>query len=633
MNLNPKFYCLFFVAILSLGCSKKNSPTSPPNDVVNAASTRILTADQQRVKAITDSENLIQSLSTEMKTLARSFSVQPQDVSSFVSPTINYSGLELSSFSSLMAQAENDDDDPMTHSFYWPVTESVAPVPLSEVWKPLLDYHRLDDCQLGILQGTFGDGGDAFEMKTKFEGRFQTDDGQMFGVKGHQTLGWKSDGSNGWKLTSWVQADLKVLTARESFFENVTESAFPETATRKKLERSSHQELLLRRSTETGQSKDLTPAREDFAGFSDWYSVFQYPSVSVVDIDQDGYDDLFVTDRWQSAQLLRNKGNGTFEDVTEASGLQVDELANCAYFVDFDNDGDSDVFVGISMGPSKFFINENGTFKPDEATNRLLKGTRFVVSASVVDLNRDGLLDLFLSTYAANPRPVAEWFDKTTKAYVPQETQSKIIASHDYVDGRGPPNILLMNRGGKFDWVSIDDNLKQYRKTYQASWTDFDQDGDLDVYICNDFAPDVFLRNDTEQGSFKIRFTDVTNDVFPDIAMNFAMGASWGDFDNDGDLDLYVSNMYSKAGLRIVAQLENVDERIKVSARGNYLYENVDGKFHQVAGVGEQDQHVSNVGWSYGGQFADFDNDGELDIYVLSGMFSPPKEVHSDKDL
>lgn len=631
MNFKLPIYCLLFLSILPTGCRKASTPSD--KDVTKAQSTNFLTDEQRSVKAITDSENLIQSLSTEMKMLARSFSTDPPDISGFANPTIDYAGLDVVEFSSLMVEAKNVVGDPLSFSFSWPVVESVESAPLSNVWRPLLDFHRFDDCQLGILKGTFVNGDEEFEMETKFEGRFRTDDGRMFGVKGHQTLGWKSAGSDGWKLTSWIQDTLKVITAKQSLFENVTETAFPDIATRKKLQRSTHQELLLQRSEEIGPTQDLVPAREDYVGFSDWYSVFQYPSVSVVDIDLDGYDDLFVTDRWQSAQLLRNRQDGTFEDVTESSGLQVDELANCAYFFDFDNDGDSDVFVGVSMGPSKFFINENGTFKPDETTNRLLRSSRFVVSASAVDVNRDGLLDLYLSTYAANPRPISEWFLKTTKGYIPIETQLKIDASHDYVDGRGPPNILLMNRGGKFDWVIIDETLKLFRKTYQASWSDFDQDGDLDAYICNDFAPDVFLRNDTDQGSFKVKFTDITNEAFAKVEMNFAMGASWGDYDNDGDLDLYVSNMYSKAGLRIVAQLENVDERIRVSARGNYLYEMVDGKFHQVAGVGEQDQHVSAVGWSYGGQFADFDNDGELDIYVLSGMFSPPKDVHSDKDL
>ena len=285
------------------------------------------------------------------------------------------------------------------------------------------------------------------------------------------------------------------------------------------------------------------------------------------------------------------------------------------------------------MGPSKFFINEDGVFRPDVETNQLLEETRFVLAASIVDVNRDGLLDLYLSTYAYGQGPVQEWFDKTTRSKDRLKTRLKIEGAHTYVDRGGPPNILLMNRGGKFDWVKIGDELKQFRDSYQSVWTDLDDDGDLDVYICNDFSPDVFLQNNTERGSFEADFTDITEQVAGNSVMGFAMGASWGDFDSDGDLDLYVSNMYSKAGLRIVSQLDDVDERLRVAAHGNLLYENNQRKLKQVAGAGDNDQHVSSVGWSYGGQFADFDNDGELDIYVTSGFYTPPEEVRNDKDL
>ena len=112
--------------------------------------------------------------------------------------------------------------------------------------------------------------------------------------------------------------------------------------------------------------------------------------------------------------------------------------------------------------------------------------------------------------------------------------------------------------------------------------------------------------------------------------MAFGMGASVGDYDNDGDLDLFISNMYSKAGNRIVPAIGDTDPRIIVAARGNFLYRNDGGVFKQVA---EADAPETKVGWAFGGQFADFNNDGWLDLYVPSGLYTAPKEVATQVDL
>ena len=396
--------------------------------------------------------------------------------------------------------------------------------------------------------------------------------------------------------------------------------------TRESLARSSHQDLIreMVASASEGDGKMQEP-REDFKGFADWFSSYQYPSVSVFDYDNDGFDDLYVTDRWQPGQLLRNRGDGTFEDVTETSGLLIDELANCVYFVDFDNDGDKDAFVGISMGPSRFFRNIDGKFEPDEINNSIVDKSRFVVAASVVDINNDGLLDLYLSTYAYGFGSMADWYLRATYPEDQLKMLVRMRKQNQYVDRAGPPNILLMNRGDQFEWVATDDTVKQFHDSYQSSWSDIDGDGDMDAYVCNDFANDVILRNDTPKGSDAPVLVDATSEFIGEQKLNFAMGASWADYDNDGDLDLYVSNMYSKAGMRICRQMPSVDERVSVSARGNFLYRNDNGKLTQIAGLDESDQQVAIVGWSFGGQFADFDNDGLQDLYVPSGFYSPPK--------
>jgi hypothetical protein len=339
-------------------------------------------------------------------------------------------------------------------------------------------------------------------------------------------------------------------------------------------------------------------------------------------------------DRRGKSILLRNNGDQSFSDITEQSGLDVGEHANCALFADFDNDGDQDVFIGRTLEASLFFRNENGQFTPDDRINENLKDVKFVVSGSLADINRDGLLDIYLSTYCFTGGDPEKWVPEVVRPIEAMKLKTMINRNNPFLDRGGPPNIVLMNRGGKLERANVDNTLRQWRSSYQSVWHDIDGDGDSDLYVCNDFSPDVFLRNDTPRGSFEPKFVDITEQVFPDGAMGFGMGANFGDYNSDGKMDLYVSNMYSKAGLRIQEKLGgNVDPRIKASAHGNFLYENQNGKFKQVAGMAANAQHVSKVGWSFGGQFADFNNDQELDLYVSSGFFSPPERLKSTVDL
>ncbi len=636
LNFNASTAILLLTIPLLLGCNSKATPLdshakgTPPATKLQPPPEN-LTEEQRKIKTLSESETLIQSLSAQMKTLTQSFTDRATDLSAIVSEPVAYLGPEDFDLEERITEAESTQEC-VAVTLQLPVSEAGnESISFSKLWKPILGNFQFEDAQLGVLKGSFPGGENEFEMTTKFEGRFLGPENRICGVKGHQILGWRKTDSDTWKLASWKQEDLKLVIARASIVKDVTPMAIPDRSTLQKTCSSSQANLILRYSRE--KTKSLQDARPEFKSFNDWESAYQYPTASVVDFDQDGFEDLFLTDRWQPAQLLRNKGDGTFEDVTESSGLKIPELANCAYFADFDNDGDPDVFVGRTLGTSMYFVNDGGVFKENEATSEILKDARFVVAGSVADVNRDGLLDIYLSTYAYGTGHYSEWIDQTTSPEDRLKTRLKFEKSHTYVDRVGPPNILLLNRGGKFERVKIGDELKQFRNSYQSAWSDFDQDGDLDLYICNDFSPDVFLRNDTEQGSFEPKFTDVTAEIAETGAMGFGMGASWGDYDSDGDLDLYVSNMYSKAGNRIVAQLDGVDERIKVSARGNFLYENKAGKFQQVAGMGTSDQHVSNVGWSFGGQFFDVDNDGDLDLYVPSGFYSPPAEVRGDVDL
>ena len=149
---------------------------------------------------------------------------------------------------------------------------------------------------------------------------------------------------------------------------------------------------------------------------------------------------------------------------------------------------------------------------------------------------------------------------------------------------------------GNGEFAKSDAVMEIWANTFQATWADYDEDGDVDLYLCNDFAPDYLFRNDAEAG-----FTDVTRLVGGDAMRGYGMGSSWGDYDNDGHQDLYVSNMYSKAGKRIISQLPDIDPNFLLSANGNRLFHNKDGlQFELASGEGPEDQHVTKAGWSWG---------------------------------
>jgi len=637
------FLVLLSTLFLLTGCDKQKSANksapAPPSTAEKQPAQKKRPSTVSQIRAITRSETLIQKLSGNKAMLAKLLMGEHVKTSAFAHNEISYIGVQ-SQLEPLKAVKAPRGAVDLVKSLHFSIDKNPRTVDPSLIWKELPG--KFEDAQFGVLKGKFLKES-LFETDMKFEGRLRSAEGDLVGVKSKVKIVWKNIG-NGWKVSSWKPLEFTAVNSKVELFRDVTDSAFPDEKTRKRLSIASHEDLIVERCKGVDEvevinngkkvkSYAVREARPEYKGCNDWGSVGQYPSVSTVDFNADGFDDIFVTDRWQAPQLLKNNGDLTFSDVTVEAGIDIKEMATCGYFFDFDNDGDSDLLIGMSMVPSQFFVNDGGKFKPHEAINKTLADTRFVNAVSVCDINRDGLLDLYLSTYATGTGSIDDWIGFVTRESEQLKTKLKILKADKFVDRAGPPNILLLNKGDDFEWAEIDDTLKQYRSSYQSSWMDFDNDGDHDLYLCNDFSPDVFLRNDTSRGSFDVSFADVTEEVIPTLDMGFGMGCDWADYDNDGDLDLYVSNMYSKAGNRIVDQIDGTHPRLKVAAHGNFLFENDGGKFTQVAGDDARKQNVARVGWSYGGQFADFDNDGQMDLYVPSGCYSAPDKVKTKVDL
>jgi tetratricopeptide (TPR) repeat protein len=340
--------------------------------------------------------------------------------------------------------------------------------------------------------------------------------------------------------------------------------------------------------------------------------IYGHNGVSVADIDNDGFDDLYVC---QPAglpnRLYRNRGDGTFEDITESSGLGILETTACALFADFNNDGLQDVMLVRANGP-RLFLNEGGG-KFREKTDAFQfanppQGT--FTGAAVADYDRDGWLDVYFCLYT----------------YYQGTGQYRYPSPYHDADN-GPPNFLLHNqRDGTFRDVTAETGLNQNntRYSFACAWNDYNRDGWPDLYVVNDFGRKNLYRNNGDG-----TFTDVAPQTgVEDVGAG--MSISWLDYDNDGSDDLYVGNMWTSAGVRISTQDEfkkdsspQVRSLYQKHAMGNSLLRNRRDSFEDVtrsSGVG--------VGrWAWSSEAFDFDHDGFPDLYIANGMVSGPSRT------
>ena len=186
----------------------------------------------------------------------------------------------------------------------------------------------------------------------------------------------------------------------------------------------------------------------------------------------------------------------------------------------------------------------------------------------------------------------------------------------------GGRNALLRNKGNlRFEDVTRQVGLdaNNFRYSFAASWEDYDNDGDLDLYVANDFGRNNLYRND------RGRFTDVAADAGVEDTAS-GMSISWGDYNRDGNMDAYVANMFSAAGSRVTyqrrftsARAERTVARMQRMVRGNTLFANSgDGNFLDVSEAVE----VTRGRWAWASKFADFNNDGWQDLIVANGYIS-----------
>jgi hypothetical protein len=593
----------------------------------------------QAVEQLVASEEWIELMGAEMK---RSFKTVEQlpiaEEASFPFPTSD----------AFVCQANSRDGFPVKsklanglfetrYQFQKTVGDSKTPFDFFEE-----DLRELTEPKFAFLKGAFLDEEkSSYQARVRFSAKGKTSGGELASIETVQTLVWKLAGEtvptlqndyliipSEWEMTDWRMESARTLTATTPLFKEVTLAVIADEKARQAIESPLHGQHL-----EALFAGKEIPLKKGQGRFFTTDATAQHPGLSVVDIDNDGWDDLYLCVRFGRNLLFRNQGDGTFEEVAAEYGLDLDGLSACAIFADFDNDGDQDVFIGRSLERSVYLKNIGGTFVDASSS---ISGTLpyLTTSMAAADYNRDGLLDIYFCTYGfAQRQQREEVADEFLLEYPAEIVREKFLSPPDeqkFLNLPGPPNMLLVNRGkGRFEVSSLNEQVETWHETLQATWADFDQDGWPDLYVCNDFAADQLYRNEEGAG-----FREVTTTQGHDRMRGFGMGASFGDFDNDLDLDLYVSNMFSKAGLRIIDQVGLQDERFRWSAEGNLLFENQDGdSFDFISGDNSPFAAVAQADWSWGGQFCDFDNDGFLDLYVPNGYFTAPERFAGEVDL
>ena len=304
--------------------------------------------------------------------------------------------------------------------------------------------------------------------------------------------------------------------------------------------------------------------------------------VAAADYDQDGDIDLYLVAGDSIANsLYRNDGNNQFSEVGASVGLNLFHLGSGPAFGDIDGDGDLDLFVG-AVNDDGFYLmrNDAGQFTDISATSGIELTAENTVSAGFGDYDMDGDLDLALAHWG-NPEAADTetlWQNNGDGTFTSVSIPSGIAGS------------LLVPRDGDPPGVLAD-------YTFAPMFTDLDDDGDPDMVMAADFKTSQVLRNNGD-GTFEV----ITDRAV--IKDDSGMGSAVGDYDNDGDMDWFVTAIYDDPS--------EADRNI-----GNRLYRNLgDGTFEDVT----TDAGVDNGGWGWGACMEDFDNDGDLDLFHVNGF-------------
>lgn len=340
--------------------------------------------------------------------------------------------------------------------------------------------------------------------------------------------------------------------------------------------------------------------------------------IALLDYDNDDWLDIYLVsgatmpglkkaNESHYNRLFRNKGGFTFEDVTLKAGVEGRGYTHGVIAADYDNDGDTDLFIAGLRENILYRNNGDGTFEDVTSELGLAQpdpkyGTLWSVAAAFLDYDRNGWLDLFVSNYCV-------WDPETEPVCGPKNSPDYCHPQH--YDGL-PNSLFRSERGKRFVDVSEASGIRNHiGKGMGLGIADFDGDGFVDIYVANDTVP-AFLFHNEKDGTFaEIGFESGTAYTYSGAAVS-GMGVDAKDINNDGLPDIFVAAMTNEAMPFYVNQGDNFFEEMTAPSKLAMMTRD-------------------RTGWSNG--IADFNNDGWKDLFIASGDVMDPRGTFGERVL
>jgi len=374
--------------------------------------------------------------------------------------------------------------------------------------------------------------------------------------------------------------------------------------------------------SDTGIAFSNNLTENDSLNYFTYGYIYLGGGVATGDINNDGLVDIFFTGNQVSNKLYLNKGNLKFEDITKKAGVGGDSRWYTGVtMADVNGDGFLDIYcsVGGKFGPknNELYINKgNGTFI-EQAKEYGIDDIGNSVQGTFFDYDKDGDLDLFVANYPPTK------FSSPTGDYVQMMTHVR-----DNESGH-----LYRNDGHRFANVTQKAGVKAYGLSLSATIGDLNNDSWPDIYVSNDFNSPDFMYINNQDGTFKEVVKEATaHNSF------YGMGVDISDFNNDGNLDIFQVDMDAKDNRRKKANMSSMNPQLFWDiADAGFNYQYMHNCMQLNTGVYEGGiPHFGNVSritgtsstdWSWGPLFADFDNDGNKDLFVTNGT---RKEINNN---